>query len=434
MAADPASPSFPEPPPSPAAPAVDDAGDDADVAAVGFVLHLGRALHSYGEASHRLEDMLGAMSDRLGLKGAQFFTQPTSIMASFGPLGRQRTHMLRVEPGELSLGRLAAVEGVSRDVAQGRVSPEEGTDRIAEIGRTPPPYGPFTTTLAFAGISGATCQLLGGGGREIAAATLLGLGLRLFMLVAAPQPRLGRVFEPMAAFLVSAAAVALAHLLGPLSVLTATLAGLIVLLPGLMLTTALSELSSRQLAAGTARLSGAFITFLGLGFGVALGNRLGAAAFGAPALAEPAALPAWGALAALLLSPLCSIVILRAAPRDAPWIIVASIIGAVAGSRGAAALGGELGAFAGGFAVALASNAYARWRHRPPAVVQVPAILLLVPGSIGFRSLNSLMERQALAGIETAFSMMLTAVALVAGLLIAGVIAPEPRLRAAERR
>jgi uncharacterized membrane protein YjjB (DUF3815 family) len=65
--------------------------------------------------------------------------------------------------------------------------------------------------------------------------------------------------------------------------------------------------------------------------------------------------------------------------------------------------------------------------------VLVPAMLLLVPGSIGFLSLNALMERQALAGIQTAFSMMLTAVALVAGLLIAGVIAPEPRLRAAAR-
>ena len=33
-----------------------------------------------------------------------------------------------------------------------------------------------------------------------------------------------------------------------------------------------------------------------------------------------------------------------------------------------------------------------------------------------------------MAGIETAFSMILTAMALVAGLLIAGVIAPEPRI------
>jgi uncharacterized membrane protein YjjB (DUF3815 family) len=58
----------------------------------------------------------------------------------------------------------------------------------------------------------------------------------------------------------------------------------------------------------------------------------------------------------------------------------------------------------------------------------VPGILLLVPGSVGFRSLTSLLERQAVAGIETAFSMILTAMALVAGLLIAGVIAPEPRI------
>jgi uncharacterized membrane protein YjjB (DUF3815 family) len=61
-------------------------------------------------------------------------------------------------------------------------------------------------------------------------------------------------------------------------------------------------------------------------------------------------------------------------------------------------------------------------------VVLVPGIILLVPGSIGFRSLTSLMERQAVLGIETAFSTLLTAVALVSGLLMAGVIAPEPRL------
>ncbi len=62
----------------------------------------------------------------------------------------------------------------------------------------------------------------------------------------------------------------------------------------------------------------------------------------------------------------------------------------------------------------------------------LPGILLLVPGSVGYRSLSSFMERQTLAGIEIAFNMILTAVALVAGLLIAGVIAPEPRLDVTE--
>ena len=403
--------------------------DDADPAAVGFVLQLGRALHSYGYSAQRLEDVLGATSDRLGLEGYQFFSTPTSIMASFGPIGRQRTHMLRVEPGEVNLGKLVALEQVAVEVAQGRQPPDDGTEAIRHIAAAPSPYGPVITTLAYGVVSAAACQFLGGGGREVLVAGALGLGLGLFALIGAGQPRLGRVFEPLAAFVVSVAAVALAQLTGPLNVLVATIAGLIVLMPGLTLTTAMSELATRHLASGTARLSGTFITFLGIAFGVALGNRLGGATFGVPATADPALLPAWASLVALVAAPLCFVVILRADPGDAPWIVGAGALGVLGGRAGAATLGIELGTFAGALAVALASSAYERLRHRPAAVVLVPGILLLVPGSVGFRSLTSLMEQKAVAGIETAFSMFLTAMALVAGLLVAGVLAPEPRMR-----
>jgi uncharacterized membrane protein YjjB (DUF3815 family) len=196
----------------------------------------------------------------------------------------------------------------------------------------------------------------------------------------------------------------------------------------------MAELATRHLASGTARLSGAFITFLAIAFGVALGNRLGAAALGSPVVTGPVPLPAWAGITALIVAPLSFVVILRAELRDAPWIVAAGVIGVVGGRVGAATLGLELGTFAGAVAVAVASSAYARWTRRPAAVVLVPGILLLVPGSIGFRSLTSLMERKAVAGIETAFSMILTAVALVSGLLIAGVIAPEPSLREAGLR
>ena len=61
-------------------------------------------------------------------------------------------------------------------------------------------------------------------------------------------------------------------------------------MPGLTLTAAMTELATRHLASGTARLSGAFITFLAIAFGVALGNRIGGAAFGLPPVAtRPAA-------------------------------------------------------------------------------------------------------------------------------------------------
>jgi uncharacterized membrane protein YjjB (DUF3815 family) len=120
-------------------------------------------------------------------------------------------------------------------------------------------------------------------------------------------------------------------------------------------------------------------------------------------------------------------VILRADPRDTPWIIAAGVLGVVAGRFGAVKLGLELGSFVAAFGVALASSAFERWRRRPAPVVLVPGILLLVPGSIGYRSMASLMERNTVSGIDTAFAMLLTAVSLVAGLLIAGVVAPEPK-------
>jgi uncharacterized membrane protein YjjP (DUF1212 family) len=408
--------------------AVERRRSEPDPVAAEFVLRLGRSLQCYGLSSQRLEDLLGATAERIGLSGHQFFSTPTSIMASFGPVGRQRTHMLRTEPGEVNLGKLAELDRLGLDVAMGRCTPAQGSVEIDRIAAAPSPYGPALTTVAFGLVSGAACQFLGGGGREVLAASVLGVGLGFLALLTGALPRLGGVFEPLAAFLVSAGAIGMAHLLGPMSVLIATLAGLIVLLPGLTLTTAMTELATRHLASGVARLSGAFSTFLPLAFGVALGNRVGAAIFGAAPTAAAAPWAAWASVVALLVAPLCFTVILRAEPRDAPWIVGAGALGVLGGRVGAATFGVELGTFAGSFAVALAGNLYERWRRRPAAVIVVPGILLLVPGSVGFRSLTSLIDREALTGIETAFSMILTAIALVAGMLMAGVIVPERRI------
>jgi uncharacterized membrane protein YjjP (DUF1212 family) len=371
--------------------------------------------------------MLGATADRLGLHGHRFFSMPTQIMAAFGPEARQHTHLLRVEPGEVNLGKLAALEEVSGDVADGRLSPREGMARIQRIVAAPSPYGPALVTLAYGVLSGAVSQFLGGGWREIVVASLLGLGLGVFAIVAERHARLGRVFEPAAAFFVSAAAIGLARLVGPTSVFIATLAGLIVLIPGLLLTTAITELATRHLASGTLRLSSAFMTLLGIVFGVALGSRIGVALFGVTASAASGSVPVWVGVVAVLLASSASVVILRADPHDAPWIVASGALGVAAGRLGSALLGVELGMFVAAFGVGLASSAYERWRHRPAPVVLVPGILLLVPGSIGYRSMASMMERNTIAGIDTAFAMILTAMSLVAGLLIASIVAPEPR-------
>jgi uncharacterized membrane protein YjjB (DUF3815 family) len=48
------------------------------------------------------------------------------------------------------------------------------------------------------------------------------------------------------------------------------------------------------------------------------------------------------------------------------------------------------------------SNLFARVRRQPATLTLVPAIVLLVPGSIGFRSLSAMLNRDVVPGVESA--------------------------------
>jgi uncharacterized membrane protein YjjB (DUF3815 family) len=59
----------------------------------------------------------------------------------------------------------------------------------------------------------------------------------------------------------------------------------------------------------------------------------------------------------------------------------------------------------------------------------VPAVLMLVPGGMGFQGMSSLLDRDTLTGVETLFAMFIVATSIVAGLLIANaVVSPQRSL------
>lgn len=401
--------------------------DDVPRDAVNFILNLGRALHTCGYAAHRLEGVLGLAAQGFGIE-AQFFSTPTSIFAAFGKLDRQRTYLLRVQPAEQDLGKLSELDRVTNRVLRGEIPPAEGSELIDRLTAAPPRYGPVLTTLAFGLASGAGTRFLGGGAREIVVGTILGLVIGLLALLARRYAGISRVFEPVASFVAAFLATAGAVLVTPYSVFTSTLAGLITLVPGLTLTVAMTELSTRHLLSGTSRLSAAFMTFLGITFGVALGNSLAAQFFGAPANLQPEAIAAWVNLLALAAAPLAFGILLKAETRDFPWIVLIGVLAFYGSRLGSGIFGPELGSFVGALLVGIASNVFARVYDRPSQLLVVPGILLLVPGSVGFRSLASLMEREVVSGVETAFRMLVIAVSLVAGLLMSNAVTPRREL------
>lgn len=398
-----------------------------DREAIGFTQRLGRALHQSGYPAHQLERALALVARRLGLD-AQFFATPTSIFAAFGDADRQHVTMTRVEPGEPNLARLSRLDRVMRDVLDGRTSAVQGSARVAEVLAAPGPYPAWLTVAAFGLASGAVGALLGGGWREVAVSGGLGVVAGAVGILVGPIRRAQQLVEPLAAFLVALLAALAGLVIGPYASGIATLAGLVVLLPGLTLTTAMTELATQHLASGTARLAGAAITFLSLLFGVALAAKVAALVAGVPEAARPDALPDGSAYAAVLVAALSFAVLLRAEPRDAGWIVLACAASYLSARLGRDRLGPELGAFFGALVVGVAGDLFARVFRRPSAIPQVPGVLIIVPGSVGYRGLMSLLEQQVVVGIETAFQMVLIGVSIVAGLLVSNVVVPGERL------
>lgn len=404
--------------------------------AVAFVLRLGHALHRHGTPAHRLEGLMMRVSERLGLE-ARFFSTPTSIFASFGPPEDLRTSLIRVEPGDMDLERLILLDLLADDVIQGRLSPTEGAHRVEDILARPPRYGPALQLLCWM-LAGASAALLfGGGWKELAVSGVSSLAIGVLDLLTRKQPTTARVLEPVAAVLSAAFAGIAAHFFGPLHGEVATLAGLIVLLPGLTLTIAVNEVATRNLISGTSRLTHAALIFLQLGFGAALGSADGVGTGGstvatrlprAAPSALPAATPPAVAVIALVVAGFAIAVLFRARPRDWGWIALAGAAAFMGARLGALLLGPQLGAFAGALLLGMGSNALARLRNRPAVTTVVPGLMLLVPGSVGFRSLASLLERDVVAGVDTAFSMLMVAVALAAGLLSANAIMPSRKV------
>ena len=396
----------------------------ASHAAVGFVMAVGRALHRHGAPTTRIEQAMEGVAARLGLE-AHVFAAPTQLQAAFGPLGDQHTQLLRLQPGSVELGKRARVDQLVRQFLDGDVGLEEAILRLERGESARPPYGAGLEVCCFGLSSAAAARFFDGALADVLASAVVGLLVGSLVQLAARRPWLGRLLEFAAALVASVLAVLLAHLVSlgddTVQVYVVTLSGLIVLLPGLSLTTAMSELAARHLIAGTARFMGAILTFLSLGFGVALGAQLLRAL---PPLAEarPASLPDWTLHAALVVAPLSFTVLLRARRADAGWIVLAGAL-AFAGARlGSSLFGPELGAFLGALLLGAGSRILARARRVSSAVTLVPGILLLVPGSVGFASFQALLERDVVSGVETAFRMLLTAIALAGGLLAANTL------------
>jgi uncharacterized membrane protein YjjP (DUF1212 family) len=393
-----------------------------------FVARLGSALATYGAPAHRLEQVLEILTVDLYV-AATISSTPTLLLMDFALPDGNRMRMERIRSNEIDLGRLCLLDELFNEVADHRCTPREGLDRLDQILDQPDPYGPLATCAAFAFTSGAAALLFGGGALEVQLGVVAGAILGLVSVAADYFDGVARIFEPLGAFMVALFIGCAAPWVGPVDVDAVLLAGVIVLVLGFTLTIGVSELVTHHTSSGVARLGRAAVTALLLAFGAALGSHLAELAVGVSvAQLSDTILPFWAAWLAFPVAVVTISVLFRAPLRDWWGVLLVSLLGFVTLEALDGVLRFELGVFLAALAVGCGSNLYARWMDRPSAVTRLPALLFLVPGSLGFVSMSGLLRGDVGVATETAGLVGLVVMSLVTGLVLAGSVIPPRKV------
>jgi len=387
---------------------------------VKFILRFGTALHSAGSPAHTLEATMQDMCQQLGIRGT-FISQPTAILSSFNNGEEEIVKIQRVEPMGVHLGKLSKLDEVSRQVIRNEISYEEGYQNLNNILEERESFNRLERLLFFLFSSAGFMVLFGGTWSDLIAAMIVG-GLMGLMSITKPIGIAGQLFEAVVAVVASLTTYLFAKLFPGLNVAVIIISSLIIFMPGLFITIAIAEIATNNLVSGTARLVGGVMILLKLTFGVFIGGKIASWFQFSPLDVQLGQIPYWLTYLTLPVTAFMSVINFKANRVDWKWVTVAGIYGYVCSKLGSHYLGAELGLFFGGICVGAMSNIFARLKDKPSSIFQWPGIILLVPGSVGYRSMNSLFERDVLAGLDTAFSMVTLAMALVVGIFFGNII------------
>ncbi|MDT8409567.1 MAG: threonine/serine exporter family protein [Wenzhouxiangellaceae bacterium] len=388
-----------------------------------LVLNFGRALLRVGSPAHRLEAAMQVMADRLGLI-AEFFSTPTALIASLGDGERQQTYLARVEPGGTDLGKLTELSEVMESLARGDLDPIEADRRVREIDQRAPNHRGFTLLAAYVLVSAGACVLIGGGWREMILGGLLGGVTGTSVVLLWQHTELSHLLKPLSATLVTLIGSLWCGIDPKTALVPSVIAGMITLVPGMDLTAATRELATGHQVSGAARLASTIAVFALLALGLALGGWAARLFVGPIPMVPPSDLPTWLLPAGLAIAALGFVILFQAFWKDWIWIFLACLTAWAGSSLGGILDAPVLGAFIGALLVGLAGNLFARFKNRPGSIMHLPGLILLVPGSMGMRSLSALVSQDIISGLETAFLTGMIAVALTTGLILASALIP----------
>ena len=353
--------------------------DEAQARAL--LARLGAAMVGTGQPVNEVEEDLREVGRALGFPDPQIAAAATGVTLSLD-VGSPST--FAVNPGNLRLDQASAVREIRHDLARGRLDPDIAISRLKALRAQPTRYPAWLENLGWVICAVGIALIIQPMWAGVAVAALGGLAVVALVRLAERSPRLGALLPVAAAFVVSCLVFAAAQhglVEAPLRTLLAPLA---VLFPGALIVTAMAELVSGHMVAGTSRLGYGLVQTLLFTLGIVVASRL------VPLTSEQLTnvrindIGWYAAPLGLILVTVAIGLLESPPPRLLPWILLVLVLAFAAQVGGQAVGGAPGGAFLGALVATLGSYGVELFVPRlARLVVFLPSFWLLVPGSLG---------------------------------------------------
>ncbi len=256
--------------------------------ALELVTRIGEVLLKNGGEIFRVQQTMQLVAKAYGIPGFQVYVLANGLFVSMQEEGRTITRP--VESGDAAgqehlasqvryvplssvhLGRVAAVNNLSREIVAQKYTVEEASRKIEQIDKLPFTSNAVQTLMSGLG-AGAFCILFGGSLLDSAAAFLSGLVLWIFVLFLTARGANKIMVNILASALVTAMGVLFFHLFSFGDSMDMIVIGSIVpLLPGVPLTNSIRDYLNGDYLSGTIRMIDAVLVAccIALGVGIVL--------------------------------------------------------------------------------------------------------------------------------------------------------------------
>ncbi|UEX89752.1 threonine/serine exporter family protein [Staphylococcus ratti] len=235
---------------------------------IDVVLLAGKVLLESGAETYRVEDTMGRIAASFGLEDTYAFVTSTAIMFSLN--NRTNTRLVRVRERTTDLEKIAIANNVSRKISQNQLTLDQAKSELIHLEQASLQFSFIVKFLSAAIASGFFLFMFGGVANDFIYAVMAGAGAFLTFDLVQRYIQIKFFSEFISSMVVIGVAASFTKLGMTVNQDIITIAGVMPLVPGILITNAIRDLMAGELLAGMSRGVEAALTAFAIGAGVAV--------------------------------------------------------------------------------------------------------------------------------------------------------------------